>query len=272
MKLNILYQEYKNTEVIKGSPVLFFWLFWCTKFLSNVQRRSTWLDKIIHKLFAAVPQPEFVIKNHGGIFVVKPFDDSTTICADYFERDIRDWLLTPSVKNIFVDIGANRGIYSIIAPTKYGYQTVHALEPNKDMFDVLKRNIDLNHLSTTVSCHFVAAGKESGVAEFTVDPMHKGGGRIVSEKNAETFTVSVQALDLILKDVAFQHISFIKIDTEGFEFEVLAGMPGVLAGMLPGSCLMIETIEIENLTALLAPFGFTRLKSENQDHLFMKQV
>jgi FkbM family methyltransferase len=213
-----------------------------------------------------------VIKNNGGVFVVQPFDDSTTICANYFERDIRDWLLTPTVKNVFVDIGANRGIYSIRAPQKYGYQTVHALEPNKEMFDVLTRNIQLNKLEEIVTCHNLAAGKETSTVQFSVDPMHKGGGKIVSATDSDTFDVSVASLDTILQAVPAQEISFIKIDTEGFEFDVLSGMTAVLNGMTTGACMMIETTELMKLVTLLKPFNFILAKSQNEDHLFIKKA
>ena len=272
MKLHTLYREYQTTEVLEGSPYAFFFLFWFTKLLTLVQRKSEWFNNVSHKIYSSVSRSEFVIKNNGGVFVVQPFDDSTTICADYFERDIRDWLLTPAVKNVFVDIGANRGIYSIRAPQKYGYQTVHALEPNKEMFDVLARNIQLNNLEEIVTCHNLAAGKETSTAHFSVDPMHKGGGKIVSATDSDTFDVSVASLDTILQAFPAQEISFIKIDTEGFEFDVLAGMSVVLDGMTDGACIMIETTELTKLVGKLAPFGFTYMKSQSADHLFIKKV
>jgi len=270
MKLHTLYTEYKNTEVIEGSAILFFWCFWMTKLLSILQRKSGFLDTVFHRMYARMNRLEFVIKNAGGMFVVQPFDDSTTICADYFEQEIRDWLLTPTKKNIFIDIGANRGIYSVRAPHKYGYQSVHALEPNKEMFDVLTRNSTLNDLDGTVTCHHIAAGKEAGTVAFSVDPMHKGGGQIVTYSDTATDTVSVESLDTILTGVPAADISYIKIDTEGYEFDVLAGMSTILQGMTAGSCLMIETTKLEKLVEALTPYGFACTKSHNEDHLFIK--
>ena len=39
-----------------------------------------------------------MIQNKSGVFLVQAFDDSTTICSDYFEKDIRGWLATPTLK------------------------------------------------------------------------------------------------------------------------------------------------------------------------------
>jgi len=272
MKLNTIYTEYKATEILKGSPYSFTFFFWLTKLLSLLQRKSALLNRLVHKFYTVAPKVEFVIKNNSGIFAVQAFDDSTTICADYFERDIRDWLLTPPVKQVFVDIGANRGIYSIIAPTKYGYEQVHAFEPNLEMFEVLKRNVALNALTTKVTCHQIAAGKEAATAHFTVDPMHKGGGRIVSETSSETFEVVVEPLDLILAATLPERVSFIKIDTEGFEFAVLAGMHTILKGMPAGACIMVETTQLKEMTTLLADYNFTHQKSSDHDHLFSKHA
>lgn len=273
MKVKTIYKEYRNTQVITGSPSLFFVLFWSTKLLSLIQRKSTLLNSFIHKIYAWLPQPAFVIKNMGGLFTVHPFDDSTTICSDYFEKDIRNWLLTPTEKNILIDIGANRGIYSIIAPTQYKYQKVHAFEPNPEVFTTLKKNIELNNLGSKVICHNLAVGRKTASLPFTVDSMHKGGGRIVTnsdETYPDIFTVSVQTLDTALADVPASQISFIKIDTEGHEFDVLSGMPTILTGMSQGSCLMIESSEYTALTALLTPYGFSHSTTIQYDHLFIK--
>jgi hypothetical protein len=101
--------------------------------------------------------------------------------------------------------------------------------------------------------------------------MHKGGGRIVADADAQTFSVTVESLDSVLRSITFQEIDFIKIDTEGFEFDVLSGMSAILNEMVKGSCIMVETSELERMISILSPYGFTPIETKNVDHLFMKK-
>lgn len=272
MKLVTLTTEYKNTQVLKGSPVLYFVVFWKTKMLSFLQQRSPVLNTLIHKIVHVLPKPKFVIKNKTGVFLVEAFDDSTTICSDYFEAELRDWLATPPTKDVFFDIGANRGIYTVLALTKYRYQAVHAFEPNQEVVATLTENIALNELTKKTTVHPIAVGAEAGTTSFMVDPLHKGGGQVVADASTNSLLVTVHPLDTLLGGVLAKRVSFIKIDTEGFEFAVLEGMPQTLTGMPIGACLMIESTEPAKLTAILRPYGFQLLKQSNHDHLFQKHA
>lgn len=271
-KFKTLNTEYKNTVVVSGSKTLYFISFWLTKIFSFLQQRSGFLSKIIHRIVQFLPKPTFVIQNMSGVFFVQAFDDSTTICSDYFEKDLRGWLTTPEPKNIFIDIGANRGIYSIIAPSRFDYMNVHAFEPNLEVARVLTKNITLNKLQNKVTVHQLALGAEAGTVDFTCDPMHKGGGHIIPTSNTETMKVPVKTFDSLEPSIPSEQISFVKIDTEGYEFNVLDGMKNTLAKMPTGAVLMIECTDKEKLTTFLAQRNFKHLETKQHDHLFIKHA
>lgn len=270
-KIQLLGTEYAATRVRTGSPFLFFFFFWCTKVLSFLQQRSTFFNTIIHRIAPQLPQPEFIIENKTGIFLVRPFDDSTTICSDYFEAHLRPWLEKPDRKGVFLDIGANRGLYTVLARTTYGFQEVHAFEPNPAVCTILEKNIALNNIQDHVTVHPIGLGEEEVMVGFAVDEMHLGGGR-VAKHNGATLTVSVKPLDMVLDARTSTRISFIKIDTEGYEFDVLAGMSRILADMPNTSCIMVESEEPERVATILAPFGFIQKASVAHDHLFIKHA
>ena len=269
-KITLLVGEYKETRVLSGSKIVFAVCFWITKLFSFFQQRNALLNNVIHKIVLFLPKPVFTIQNKSGIFLVQPFDDSTTICSDYFEKQLRDWLTTPEKKDIFVDIGANRGIYTIIAPTLFGYQAVHSFEPNPSVVTLLNKNVALNHLERKVTVHNSALGEKTGTLPFACDPMHLGGGRIVLGSSKNTIEVPVKTFDDFATTIEARRISFIKIDTEGFEQSVLQGMVNTLADMSPGSCIMIESTEAEQTEKFLASFHFKLEKSIAHDHLFKK--
>jgi FkbM family methyltransferase len=269
-KVQLLFSEYSETRVLSGSKTLFAFSFWLTKLLSFFQQRSAPLNKLIHILVRFLPKPTFTIQNKSGTFQVQAFDDSTTICSDYFEKQLRGWLTTPETKDIFVDIGANRGIYTVIAPTLFGYNAVHAFEPNPQVSTLLSTNVTLNNLGDRVAVHNTALGESSGILSFVCDPMHLGGGRIVSDKSKNSIEVPVKIFDDFIATIPPERISFIKIDTEGFEHSVLKGMVRTLAKMSHGSSIMIESTEPNQTKAFLAQFQFKLEKSLQHDHLFKK--
>ncbi|GEM_PF-2076501 len=273
-KITALQAEYTNTEVIMGSSLVFFIIFWTTKAFSFLAHGNTLLERVIHFIIRYLPKPTFVIKNQGGIFLVDAYDDSMTICSGYFEKELRPWLALPTSRDLFIDIGANRGIYSILACTQYGYAKALAFEPNQEVATVLKENLTLNELAEKVTIHTVALGEKMGEAPFTVDPLHKGGGRIEdTHRNIDTSsTVSVATLDSILDPEEKTAVSFIKIDTEGYEIAVLKGMKNTLSHMQKGSVLMIESTEAAMIETFLTRFQFKHSTTNKHDHLFIKHA
>lgn len=271
MKLSTLISEYRETHVIEGSRFGFGWTFWSTKLFSFLRQHSRLMQRVVPRMISLLPTATYVIENTVGRFQVESYDDSTTICSGYFEAHLRPWLTLPLEKKIFIDIGANRGLYTVLALKHFGYTTAHSIEPNPEVFANLKKNLILNELVEIVQLHQVALSNQVGTAHFTVDPLHKGGGHIVMNETPAAM-VSTSTLDTLLGQGKAKEISFIKIDTEGFEFMVLSGMKQVLADMPVGSCLMIECTEYDTLVEILSPYRFIRIEYKAHDHLFQKHA
>lgn len=193
-----------------------------------------------------------------------------TICSDYFEHDIRDWIGEATVKDCFIDIGANRGIYTVLAHKIYKFSTVHAFEPNPEVYETLCTNIKLNGMEKLAKTHNIGLGSKTAEVPFVVDRMHKGGGRIVPETNRKDIRILIKPLDTVLPVHLRPQIGFVKIDTEGYEAEVLNGMHETLTAMPTGACIMIETTGLSAIQQLLAPHKFTHQASNAHDHLFRK--
>jgi len=124
-------------------------------------------------------------------------------------------LLRPG--DLFVDVGANIGSYTVLASAVAGADTI-SVEPDPGTMASLKRNIEANAIGERVSTVEAAVGANAGTARFTVgrDTVN----RIASEADAGTRAVRVMRLDDLL---AGRAPILIKLDVEGFEAEVLAG-------------------------------------------------
>jgi FkbM family methyltransferase len=121
--------------------------------------------------------------------------------------------------DLFVDIGANVGSYTILACAAVGARG-YAFEPVPGSYERLVENIRLNHLESRVCCVNTGIGKEAGVLTFTTDGDTTNHVLAEGETSANTLDVEVQRLDTALDgDMPVM----LKIDVEGFETEVLEG-------------------------------------------------
>ena len=134
---------------------------------------------------------------------------------DHAEMLVWRRLLRPG--DLFVDVGANIGSYSIWAG-EIGAEVV-ALEPAADTFALLEENIALN--GYRILAVRAVAGPTSGTVRVT-------SGR--DTVNRITRTGGVEA-DMVTLDsvVGERVVAGVKIDVEGFEIEVLRGCERALS-------------------------------------------
>ena len=147
-------------------------------------------------------------------------------------------------EDIFVDIGANIGSYTVLASGVVGARTL-AFEPAPGTFKHLRRNVDVNDLHGKVELYNMALG--SGTDELLFSSTLDTENHIVSEKeNIPSIKVPIQSLDKMMRGMAPVAM---KIDVEGYETEVLKGAGSVLAN------LHLKAIIIE-LNGLGQRYGF----------------
>jgi FkbM family methyltransferase len=121
--------------------------------------------------------------------------------------------------DVVIDVGANIGLYSLLAASRTGSGRVIALEPHPVAADRLRENVALNSLQN-VEVLAAAAGAEPGSAQLTanLDTVNHivPGGAVVG-----TIRVPVCTLDSLVD--AGEQVALVKLDAEGFESAVLAG-------------------------------------------------
>ena len=127
--------------------------------------------------------------------------------------------------DLFVDVGANIGAYTILAGAVVGATTI-AVEPIPAVFRHLQKNVALNGTSDRTDLHNVAAGRNNGTLRFTSAASTTN--RVVSDElgTVGVIEVPVRTLDEIIGE---RQPSLLKIDVEGYEAEVLGGAQQTLA-------------------------------------------
>jgi FkbM family methyltransferase len=136
--------------------------------------------------------------------------------------------------DVAIDIGAHTGDSTIPIALATGKQgCVLALEPNRYVFPVLKKNAELNPGKTNIIPLMFAATPEDAEMEFLYsDSGYCNGGRFEGMSkwlHWHAFRLKVQGRNLqsFMKETSPQLLSkirYIKIDTEGYESAVLGSL------------------------------------------------
>ncbi len=152
--------------------------------------------------------------------------------------------------DLFLDVGANVGSYTILASGVCDAAT-WAFEPDPGTTGFLRRNIEINDLNGLVTVFELALGPTAGPVAFTL-----GLGtlnRVAGDDDVNVQTVRQERLDTM---IGAADPMMIKMDVEGYEEEVLKGAEVVLTrGCL--KCLILETVT-PAVRGMLREAGFQR--------------
>jgi len=164
--------------------------------------------------------------------------------------------------DVFYDIGANVGPYSLIAAkATQGQARVFAFEPSPASFRDLARNVDVNGCGESVTPLPLALWSETGLlpVAWRSDIAGAARHRMGSRPKAKSLTIGIR-LDDAIEQLGVPAPTHAKIDTDGHEVEVLRGAAKALAD--PGWRSVIieldrkETDRNREIRALLAAGGF----------------
>ncbi len=180
----------------------------------------------------------------------------------YFDPVERD-TLAAAVRDdfVFVDIGANVGVYSLFVAALGGPRTrILAVEPQPEVFERLTQNISLNPFGSIKAVACAVADKPGQLTLF-LDARNKGEASVKFIANGQASAIRVPAVTLsgLLEAEGFTRIDAMKLDVEGAEDLIL--MPFLAEA--PDS-LLPKLVIIENgqgrwqadLPALLAGRGY----------------
>ena len=161
-----------------------------------------------------------------------------------------EWIAGFKPGEVFVDCGANVGMYTIWAAATRRAR-VYAFEPEAQNYALLNRNIILNGLSETVFAYCVGLSDESGLSALHMTDLRVGGschsvGEALDFKHEPMNGVAFRqgcvaaTLDELVGAGKIPVPNHIKIDVDGFEPKVIGGARRTLGNRAVTS-LLIET-------------------------------
>lgn len=184
----------------------------------------------------------FSYKNISFSIILDPrngFIDQEIYWKGVYEEEILDFY-TKHIRSgdTFVDIGTNIGEHTLFNSRLVGEGGhIVSFEPIIRLFDQLTKSIRINDMQNVKAINAACGEHEQDMTIYLRDK-NIGGSSLVPfmEKEGEKEVIHIITADSILKD--FKQIDFIKIDTEGYEYETLLGLEQTLKRCSPS--LLIE--------------------------------
>lgn len=160
-------------------------------------------------------QNNVMLSGYRGEYVFNRVKSS----GKFYENHILSSWFKPNMFKTVFDIGANLGNHTLFFASNSPDAEIYSFEPMPANYKLLECNVRNNHLEKRVHLYNKAVGAESGTVQMSVSIANNNGtAKIVDGVGTEMAEVlAIDELNLPIPD-------FVKIDTEGYEINVLKGM------------------------------------------------
>ena len=144
--------------------------------------------------------------------------------VDIFEDRIY-YFKTNNPKPTIIDAGSCIGVSILYFKQLYPLAKIYGFEPDKNIYSVLKKNIEQNHLTDVEILNF-GLGKTVGILKFYPD--NSDGGSVVEEQNKDSVVeISIKTLSSYLNEP----IDLLKMNIEGMESDVFEEIESKLSNV-----------------------------------------
>ncbi|MDW8083036.1 MAG: FkbM family methyltransferase [Sulfolobales archaeon] len=134
-----------------------------------------------------------------------------------------------------LDIGSHVGYYALIEAT-FTPCRVYAVEPNPDSYELLKKNVQINNLQNKISTYNVAMCESEGYVDFIINerpdwsyvkslPQAK---ITLRSRDRNVMKIRCVTIDDFCKHEDVDKLSYIRMDVEGYELNILRGGKSIL--------------------------------------------
>ncbi len=156
-----------------------------------------------------------------------------------YETSLLLSLLHPG--DVFVDVGANIGYFSVLAASVVGEQgTVFAFEPDPNNYRLLCANAELNGFNDNIIAVEAALSDTAGEGRLFLSEDNLGDHQVYAgdeDRNSVPIVLHQGSHYLAGR---LQQLDLLKIDTQGSEFQVIEGLMSLLCGLERKPHIIIE--------------------------------
>ena len=227
---------------------------------------------MIRRILMLMGKNEFNISINNFVFEIdiKESIERKTFFLKSYEKERMSYLVNYIKKsNVFIDIGAHIGFYSIL--TSNYFKQVYSYEPNFRNYQKLLKNIKQNKLERKIRAFNYGLGeKQQKLKGISANKgkLIQTSGFSISKNNVTGEDVSISKGDDVIKLIN-EDIT-LKIDVEGYEYNVLKGLEGTL---INNNCfIQIEIWDknLKNVLSFLENLNYQKLITIDGDTFFSK--
>ena len=179
---------------------------------------------------------------------------------------------------VYIDIGTNIGGHALFAAKVVGERgLVYAFEPILHLYKQACESVGLNKFENIKLYNF-GLGEKDYTSTIYINSRNEGNSSLVfTAQSDKKETVSVKVADSILKEIT-RPINFVKIDVEGFEYNVLLGMKETFIKNKPKNVLIefspffyneVDKNISKNILDLMDSYGYT-IFDVNEGEIYKK--
>lgn len=220
------------------------------KFLNALQRAEYWpepLGRIAHKISRKLVNAQFKYRHNRLQLMDKIIDDNVRkLCIDIYDySDLNQLTNRDYEKNlfdfyrnilenddVFIDVGTNIGLHSLVAKTAAPGCKIIAVEASKSCCEKIERTAKANNFENFTLIPYGLHSK-NGELELQYIQDNSGSGTLfadfgndeVNPNYLKTETIQTKNLATIFKEENVETAKILKMDIQGGELEILTSMP-----------------------------------------------
>ena len=172
--------------------------------------------------------------------------------------------------DVCLDIGAHKGVVTHMMRRRVGNAgKIIAFEPQEELFEWLEVMVPSLRLNN-VELEQIALSEESGPRTLhRVGAMKSGSFVQEAGDYSDSVTVQTTTMDEYAKSKDIDTISFIKIDVDGFELQVLKGAKETLQAFRPVLLIEISDSDLADVSEFLTGMGYGSPEFEHRGKRYL---
>jgi FkbM family methyltransferase len=169
-----------------------------------------------------------------------------------------EWINSFNEKDIFWDVGANIGIYSIYAAIMIGCK-VKSFEPESFNYTSLTKNINANKLENLIQGYSIGIDDKSSVGYLGINSFETASSGHIVNRDTSKFKQGclIFSIDDLIK-LGFEQPTHIKINVDGLDYKIINGAKETLKSV-KSVLIELDTSNKEHMYVpnIMLDLGFT---------------
>lgn len=172
-------------------------------------------------------------------------------------------------KSVVFDVGANIGYTTLLFSKKCPAGKIISIEPSEKLYKIFTAQLNLNENKNVTPLNIGLGEKRKTARLYQVNEYNSGMNRVLEDSNSQipSENIEIKTLDDLLAELQLETVNAIKIDVEGYEYNILKGAYKTLKTKQPILLIEIDDFNLKQQQA--SPKDIFRLLFELNYSVFL---